>query len=134
MNNNTHSFGRVDGLVGFNRGVFSLPSQLSALNSVNVFSYCLVPYDVSTTLTSTLIFGVPDTTNNLQLVYTPILNNDYSYWVNMTGIAINGVDVSVSTESNSSQSIGTKFDSGTTYIKLSQDIYSVVTQVNKCQF
>jgi len=130
MNNNTNSFGSVDGLAGFNRGAFSLPSQLSALNSVNVFSYCLVPSDVSTTLNSTLIFGVPDTTNDLQLVYTPILNNDYSftfYWVNMTGIAINGVDVSVSTTSNSSQSIETIFDSGTSSIIFSQDIYFVVT-------
>jgi hypothetical protein len=42
MDNDTASFGTVDGLAGFSRKKNSLPSQLNKFTSSNVFLYCLV--------------------------------------------------------------------------------------------
>lgn len=135
MNNDTASFGTVDGLVGFGRGHFSLPSQLSQLTSLNVFSYCLVSNFVSPNLTSSLLFGASNW-NGLQLVYTPIVDNPdilTYYWVNMTGISVNGTAVSIPKapfEWNSSSSTGgTIFDSGTYFTLFSQDPWTPVVQV-----
>jgi hypothetical protein len=133
MNNDTSSFGTVDGLVGFGRGPLSLPSQLSHLTSFNVFSYCLVRRPASANLTSPLLFGA---SNGLDLVYTPILTYpDFPsfYWINMTGISINGTAVRLPEASlvhNSTSSHGgTVFDSGTTYTTFTEDIARAVLEV-----
>ena len=135
MDNDTATFGTVDGLVGFGRGPFSLPSQLSQLTSVNIFSYCLIPFQDATNLTSTLLFGASNS-NGLQLEFTPIVNNPdilTYYWVNMTGISINGTAVNIPQAplawNSTSFAGGTIFDSGTTFTVFSQDIYAPVVQV-----
>jgi len=140
MHNNTIKLGRTDGIVGFGRGISSLPSQLGTLTSVHVFSYCLVPYIVSATLTSSLVFGV-STSNELQLEYTPILNVEthvetHLYWVNMTGISINGIDLSIPSSSlqyNFSTNFGgTVLDSGTAEIIFAdEDVWRIVVEVTK---
>ena len=92
MNNDTGSFAMVDGLAGFGRGPNSLPSQLTQSTAGNVFSYCLVPYTASTVLTSSMLFGV----SGLAMVHTPVLTyNEYSYWVNMTGISVDGSELGI---------------------------------------
>ena len=139
MDNNTASFGTVDGLAGFGQGFGSLPSQLSKLTSVNVFSYCLVPFIASTKLTSPLSFGASNP-KGVKLVHTPILDNPTPipvlglfYWVNMTGISIDGFPVSIPEATfqynSATGSGGTIFDSGTSLMFLSQDIYIPVVQV-----
>ena len=133
MDNDTASFGYVDGLAGFGRGSSSLPSQLSKLTSFNVFSYCLAPFLLSTNLTSPLLFGASNS-NGLDLVYTPLVNNPFTYyWVNMTGISINGTAVSIpeaSFQLNLTTFVGgTIFDSGTSLLTFTQDIYNPVLQV-----
>ncbi|KAG0620276.1 hypothetical protein M758_4G203700 [Ceratodon purpureus] len=134
MDNDTASFGTVDGLVGMGRGPFSLPSQLSQLTSFNVFSYCLVPYLVSFNLTSPLLFGASNS-KGLKLVYTPIVDNPdikTFYWVNMTGISINGTAVNIPKaplEWNLTTGTGgTFFDSGTSDTIFSNDIWTPVVQ------
>lgn len=136
MDNDTSSFGTADGLVGMGRGPLSLPSQLSQLTSFNVFSYCLVPYLVSFNLTSPLLFGASNS-KGLKLVYTPIVDNPdiiTYYWVNMTGISINGTAVKIPKaplEWNLTTSTGgTIFDSGTSYTIFSNDIWTPVVQVS----
>jgi hypothetical protein len=101
MDNDIASFGTFDGLAGFDRGQFSLPSQLSKLTSSNVFSYCLVPFFSATTLTSPLLFGASNS-HGLRLEYTPLLTIDDNlfgtyYTVNMTGISVNGTAMSLPT-------------------------------------
>lgn len=135
MNNDTVSFsstGLVDGIAGFGRGPNSLPSQLAKTSTSNVFSYCLVPYDAATTLTSSLLFGVPNPFPNM--VYTPILPiGQTAYWVNMTGISINGTDLgipSLSFQFNyTTLDGGVIFDSGTTLMFLAPDILAAVVKV-----
>jgi hypothetical protein len=135
MNNDTSSFGTVDGLVGFGRGPLSLPSQLSQLTSFNVFSYCLVPFLDSVNLTSSLLFGASNS-NGLDLVYTPILSYPdipTFYWVNMTGISINGTALRLPEASlvhnSTSHFGGTLFDSGTTLTIVTEDIGRTVVKV-----
>jgi hypothetical protein len=137
MDNDTASFGTFDGLAGFSRRQNSLPSQLSKLTSSEVFSYCLVPFFSAANSTSTLLFGASNS-NGLQLVYTPLLSVDdvvYSlfYMVNITGISINGTAVSIPIapfEFNATtRSGGTFFDSGTSFLVFSEDIYTPVVEV-----
>ncbi|KAG0620284.1 hypothetical protein M758_4G204200 [Ceratodon purpureus] len=137
MDNDTSSFGTVDGLVGMGRGPLSLPSQLSQLTSFNVFSYCLVPYLVSFNLTSPLLFGASNS-KGLKLVYTPIVDNPdiiTYYWVNLTGISINGTAVNIPKaplEWNLTTATGgTIFDSGTPNTIFSNDIWTPVVQTLK---
>jgi hypothetical protein len=135
MNNDTSSFGTVDGLVGFGRGPLSLPSQLSQLTSFNVFSYCLVPFIDAANLTSPLLFGASNS-KGLDLVYTPILSYPdvpTEYWVNLTGISINGTAVRISDASlvhnSTSHFGGTIFDSGTPLTIFTEGIGRTVVQV-----
>jgi hypothetical protein len=69
-------------------------------------------------------------------VYTPILTYpDFPsfYWINMTGISINGTAVRLPEASlvhNSTSSHGgTVFDSGTTYTTFTEDIARAVLEV-----
>ena len=142
MSNDTASFGTFDGIAGFSRRENSLPSQLSKLTSSNVFSYCLVPFLSATTLTSPLLFGASNS-HGLRLEYTPLLSIDDTffstfYMVNMTGISVNGAAVSIPTaplELNlTSGSGGTFFDSGTTLLQFTTDIYTPFVQVTISSF
>ena len=136
MNNDTSTFGESDGYAGFSRGLYSLPSQLSKLTSFNVFSYCLVPILLSN-LTSSLLFGASNS-NGLELVYTPFLDIPdvlyyQIYWVNMTGIIINGVAVSIPKAllkwNSTSRSGGTLFDSGGSLLTLLPSVFVPVVEV-----
>ena len=134
MDNDTASFGTVDGLAGFGRGLSSLPNQLSNLtSSFNVFSYCLVA--PGSNFTSPLFYGASNS-NGLELVYTPILTNNSGallYWVNMTGISVNGAAVDIPQASlvqdPTTLEGGTIMDSGTTLITLLPDVYTPVVEV-----
>ena len=135
MNNNTHIvFSTFDGIVGFGRGPLSMTSQLSRITSFDALSYCIVPHRASAKLTSPLMFGAPNS-NGLQLVYTPYLVDlPVAYWVNMTGISINGSPVSIPTaalEFNATSGTGgTYFDSGNFFsLVLGQAIYAPVIEV-----
>ena len=133
MDNDTSDFGTVDGLAGFGRGFISLPRQLSDSSSYDIFSYCLLPYTAAATATSPLLFGQYYSTANL--VYTPMLTYDLtSYFVNMTGISINGADLgipSTSFEYNSTNGdSGVIFDSGTTLLTFKRNIYTIIQEVN----
>jgi hypothetical protein len=136
MNNDTSGYGYVDGLAGFGRGPISLPRQFSESSSLNVFSYCLVPSTAATTLTSSLVFGVSNP-NASKLAYTPMLSPGVkditAYYVNMTGISVNGTDVRVPStafEYNStSGDSGVIFDSGTTIFHLKRDVFTKVLKV-----
>jgi hypothetical protein len=135
MDNNTGLFDGYDGIVGFGRGSYSFPSQMSQIAYLPVFSYCLVPFGASTTNTSTMTFGASDPTNALGLVYTPILYGSELtyYFVNMTGISVNGVAVS-----NISASLfeydttdgtgGVIFDSGTTDTNFAPQVFNAFQQ------
>ena len=139
MNNDTASFGTVDGIAGFDRNPISLPSQLSKLTSSKMFSFCLLPAGVQSVPYSNLLFGASANFDGLQLLYTPILNipdnstAQFWYWVNMTGISINGIAVSIPRAplewNETTLSGGTFFDSGTSYLNLSPDIFTAVVQV-----
>ena len=133
MDNDTASFGTVDGLAGFGRGLSSLPNQLSNLtSSFNVFSYCLVA--PGSNFTSPLLYGASNS-NGLELVYTPILINNSRalYWVNMTGISVNGTAVDIPQASLVQNSTtlygGTVMDSGTELFILLPDVYTPVVEV-----
>jgi hypothetical protein len=103
---------------------------------LNVFSYCLVPSTAATTLTSSLVFGVSNP-NASKLAYTPMLSPGVkditAYYVNMTGISVNGTDVRVPStafEYNStSGDSGVIFDSGTTIFHLKRDVFTKVLKV-----
>jgi len=134
MNNDTVSFGSVDGLVGFGRGPNSLPSQLTQSTANNVFSYCLVPYTAATTLTSALLLGEtsPGASYSLPLVYTPILTySETFYAVSMTGISVNGteLDIPSSTFQKANANGGVIFDSGTALLVLQEGILTTVVEV-----
>jgi hypothetical protein len=136
MNNDTSGYGYVDGLAGFGRGPISLPRQFSESSSLNVFSYCLVPSTAATTLTSSLVFGVANP-NASKLAYTPMLspnvNDITSYYVNMTGISVNGTDVGVPSTAfqynSTSGDSGVIFDSGTNLFFLKRNTFTKVLKV-----
>ena len=136
MNNDSSTFGESDGYAGFSRGLYSLPSQLSKLTSFNVFSYFLVPI-FSSNLTSSLLFGASNS-HGLELVYTPLLDiPDVLYYqfylVNMTGISINKVAVSIPKAllkwNSTSRSGGTIFDSGGSLVTLLPGVFEPVVEV-----
>ncbi|CAM6109847.1 unnamed protein product [Calypogeia fissa] len=133
---NNGTFMNTDGIVGLARGPISFPSQIAPyLNNSLKFSYCLVPQNSNATVTSPIIFGdtaVP--TNVSAVVYTPILS-PYNvsivpyYYVNLQGISVGGVDVSIPSSAfqiDSNGNGGSIFDSGTTYTQLTTDAYTAV--------
>lgn len=132
MNNNTGIFDNYDGIVGFSRSAFSLPSQLSEMSYLHVVSYCLVPFKAATTNTSTMQFGKSDSTNARGLVYTPLQNPPGStgYFVNMTGISVDGIAVGIPAslfEYNASVGTsGVVFDSGTPITRFVQEVYTAL--------
>ncbi|KAG0616827.1 hypothetical protein M758_5G144400 [Ceratodon purpureus] len=134
MNNNSETgFDNFDGIIGFGRGTFSLPSQFSTIAYLRVFSYCLVPFAATTTQTSSMLFGTSDPANALGLVYTPLLDiGTTNYYVNMTGISLNGEPLDILPSAfqyiKSTDSGGVIFDSGNTVTRFGPDVYDTLRQ------
>lgn len=128
MNNNTGIFDNYDGIVGFGRGKYSLPSQFALHSYLQVFAYCLVPYTSTTTLSSPLLFGASDPTNAQGLAYTPLLTSagDTLYYVKMTGISVNGE--AVSSIPSKAFKADVLFDSGTPITQLFPEVYDGLQQ------
>ncbi|XP_042515182.1 aspartyl protease family protein At5g10770-like [Macadamia integrifolia] len=115
-------FGTSDGLLGLGRNPISIVSQTSQTYGKN-FSYCLPS---ATTSTGFLAFGSQATApSNTQ--YTPLLtysNYPSFYFLNMTGIVVNGQSLNIS-ESVFTTS-GTIIDSGTVITRLAPTAFSAL--------
>lgn len=139
--NNQGSFQPADGIVGLGQGSLSLSTQISTLSTYSdTFSYCLVAFTATTTASSYLDFGAVNSTTsasatNLVLDYTSILsniNNPTYYYVPMTGISVNGVDLGLLTAAfqlDINGNGGVIMDSGTTLTYLITYAYDQVVQV-----
>lgn len=115
--NNGGTFEDDDGLMGFNKGALSLPSQLSPSGG-KVFSYCLVEQLYAGTRSSPLTFGNAPEHSNVS--YTPMVTNpsdEDSYYLDVTGITIGGqrLRIPASTFQIDNNGVGgVLLDSGTT--------------------
>lgn len=119
---NQGTFSNTDGLVGLGRGPVSIISQMG----VSAFSYCLVSFYSSTSKTSALVFG--DSGGSYS--YTPLVFNaaiPTFYYVNLNGISVNGVPLSIPAGTFSLDSAGDGgfiLDSGTTVTQLQNAAYT----------
>lgn len=140
---NQGSFQPADGIVGLGQGALSFNTQISTLSSYSdTFSYCLVAFTATTSTSSYLDFGANPTNStttssatDLVLAYTSILTNinfPTYYYVPMTGISVNGVDLGLLTaafELDINGNGGVILDSGTTLTYLITYAYDQVVQV-----
>ncbi|XP_071734898.1 aspartic proteinase 36-like [Rutidosis leptorrhynchoides] len=111
----------VDGIFGFGQQGLSIISQLSSQGiASNVFSHCLVGSDNGGGI---LVIGQIMDPN---MVYTPLVQSQSHYNVNLQSISVNGQTLSIdpSTFAISENQRGTIIDSGTTLAYLTQDAYT----------
>ncbi|XP_050229278.1 protein ASPARTIC PROTEASE IN GUARD CELL 2-like [Mercurialis annua] len=118
--------GLFAGIMGFNKNNYAFPSQLNATK----FSFCLVNYD--------WYGGILDKKSQLYLhefpelkydsFFVPLLESPYdpeSYYVEFTGIKINGDDVSVKHGVwNPNSGYGVVVDTGTLITRFPRDVYT----------
>lgn len=123
----------VDGLIGFGQASISVLSQLASQGiAPNVFAHCLEGEDKGGGI---LVIGEIDEPD---LIYTPIIQRQQHYNVQLLNIAVNGMNItspSVFTLSDKSGGTGggVIFDSGTTLAYLVDPAYTnfvtAITQV-----
>jgi hypothetical protein len=132
QNETLNGFPGIDGLVGLGVGSLSLPSQLTLVSGfTDIFSYCLIPFDVTAANHTTFYFGVPET--NIYN-YTPIYSSppETHYYVNVTGISVGDVLLNIPADFfyPTNGGGGIIFDSGTTLTLLRGVAYDAVVQVS----
>ncbi|XP_071739592.1 aspartic proteinase 36-like [Rutidosis leptorrhynchoides] len=111
----------VDGIFGFGQQGLSIISQLSSQGiASDVFSHCLVGSDSGGGI---LVIGQIMDPN---MVYTPLVQSQSHYNVNLQSISVNGQTLAIdpSTFAISDNQLGTIIDSGTTLAYLVQDAYT----------
>jgi hypothetical protein len=119
------------GLVGFNRGPLSFPSQNKNVYG-SVFSYCLPSYK-SSNFSGTLRLGPAGQPKRIKT--TPLLSNPHRpslYYVNMVGIRVGGRPVAVPASAlafDPASGHGTIVDAGTMFTRLSVPVYAAVCDV-----
>ncbi|KAK1409967.1 hypothetical protein QVD17_36498 [Tagetes erecta] len=116
----TKSDTAVNGIFGFGQNGLSIISQLSSQGvAPKAFSHCLIGSDKGGGI---LVFGQIMEPN---MVYTPLVQSQPHYNVNMQSISVNGQTLSIdpSTFATSDTQGGTIIDSGTTLAYLAQDAY-----------
>eukprot|EP00271_Cylindrocystis_brebissonii_P017701 TRINITY_DN469_c0_g1_i9.p1 TRINITY_DN469_c0_g1~~TRINITY_DN469_c0_g1_i9.p1 ORF type:complete len:598 (+),score=64.15 TRINITY_DN469_c0_g1_i9:192-1985(+) len=117
----------VSGLMGLNRGPFSVVTQLNDTGSVPpAFAHCLGGEQAGNGL---LVFGEVNT-SSMEVVYSPMLYyRSYPlYFIQLNKVALGGVDlpgISASTF-GSGTSEGTIFDSGTTVALVPDALYTAM--------
>ncbi|KAI3705486.1 hypothetical protein L1987_75724 [Smallanthus sonchifolius] len=110
----------VDGIFGFGQNGLSIISQLSSQGiAPDAFSHCLVGSGVGGGI---LVIGQIMEPN---MVYTPLVQSQPHYNVNLQSISVNGQTLSIdpSTFAISDNQGGTIIDSGTTLAYLAEDAY-----------
>lgn len=121
------------GLMGLDRGNFSITSQFG----VNIFSYCLPMHLSNIQASGYLTFGRRSTGATPKLQYTPLLqNNQFApfsefYYVNMTGISVNGMLLDIPSSAFEiliSGSGGTILSSATYFTYFLHNTYTIVAQ------
>ncbi|XP_057807400.1 probable aspartyl protease At4g16563 [Salvia miltiorrhiza] len=126
------------GVVGFGRGVSSLPSQLG----LKKFSYCHVSHKFDNTPRSSFLMMDSDSDSGrktAELKYTPLLKNpardegsalaDY-YYVNLKKIIVGGRKVEVSHQElvpDEDGNGGTIVDSGSTFVYMNKAVFEAVS-------
>lgn len=126
------------GVVGFGRGVSSLPSQLG----LKKFSYCHVSHKYDNTPKSSFLVMDSDSDSGrktAELSYTPLLKNpvrdessalmDY-YYVGLKRIVVGGKKVEVSHQElvpDSDGNGGTIVDSGSTFVYMNKAVFEAVS-------
>lgn len=111
----------LDGIIGFGQSNLSVISQLLNQNKASgVFAHCL---DGEGEGGGILVIGE---VQESALIYTPILQNQPHYNVNLKSISVNGVTIPI--DSSVSQNGGTIIDSGTTLAYFSDVVYQQLLQ------
>ncbi|KAF3953977.1 hypothetical protein CMV_020631 [Castanea mollissima] len=124
------------GIVGFGRGLSSLPSQLG----LNKFSYCLLShhFDETTTTSSLVLDNSSNKSQGLNLSYTNFVKNpkladkpafSVYYYVPLRHISVGGQRIKVPYRYLSPQldgSGGAIVDSGTTFTFMSREVFELV--------
>eukprot|EP00250_Pteridium_aquilinum_P012604 c20828_g1_i1 orf=482-1723(+) len=111
----------LDGIIGFGQSNLSIFSQLvNQKKAPGVFAHCLNGEGDGGGI---LVIGEVYTSG---LVYTPILQNQPHYNVNLKSISVNGVNIPV--DSSVSQNGGTIIDSGTTLAYFTDMSYQELVQ------
>lgn len=121
------------GIVGFGKGLFSLPSQLGFLQKG--FSHCFLPFKFANNpnISSPLVIGDTDisTVDQEQMQFTPMLKNPIFpnyYYVGLEAVSVGNFSVTQVPlslkEFDSQGNGGMLIDSGTTYTHLPQPFYS----------
>lgn len=124
------------GVLGLGQGKMSFASQLGKFYlpaSRNKFSYCLADTDEPTG--SSLIFGgyQPDT----DLLFTPLNKHPHVetfYYVNLVGVAVNGVKLPISSDIrglNEAGEGGAIIDPGTSFSKFPQPVFELIVAAFK---
>ncbi|XP_047341687.1 protein ASPARTIC PROTEASE IN GUARD CELL 1-like [Impatiens glandulifera] len=121
--NNEGLFIGAAGLIGLGGGSLSFPSQINASS----FSYCLVDRDSDSVSTLEFNSGIPPSAVTATLLRNTKL--DTFYYVDLIGITVAGVNISIETsvfklESNGSG--GVIIDSGTAVTRLQTEAYNAV--------
>ncbi|KAM6586095.1 hypothetical protein CsatB_013097 [Cannabis sativa] len=137
--NNKGLFGGASGLMGLGRSDLSLISQTDSLFK-GVFSYCL-PSSTEPNASGSLVMGFDSSTykNSTPILFTKMVQNPQLptfYFLNMTGISVGGVALSLSNSSsnNSFGKGGILIDSGTVITRLAPSVYKVVKEEFVKQF
>ncbi|KAH7300034.1 hypothetical protein KP509_24G041800 [Ceratopteris richardii] len=111
----------LDGVIGFGQSNFSVISQLTNQGKASgMFAHCLNGGDGGGGI---LVVGEVQAPG---LVYTPILQNQSHYNVNLKRISVNGASIYL--DSSVPQNGGTIIDSGTTYAYFSDSTYQFLLQ------
>ncbi|KAI5069614.1 hypothetical protein GOP47_0015915 [Adiantum capillus-veneris] len=134
INNGIESQLNASGLMGLDRGPFSLITQLD----VNVFAHCLPDRIQSTKVSGYLTLGPSPLTSNITLKYTPMIQNNASaflsqfYYMNMTGISVDGQLLDIPSSafeiSPEGEAGGTIIDSGTTLTSFVEEAFTIVAE------
>ncbi|XP_060965678.1 aspartyl protease family protein At5g10770-like [Cannabis sativa] len=137
--NNKGLFGGASGLMGLGRSDLSLISQTDSLFK-GVFSYCL-PSSTEPNASGSLVMGFDSSTykNSTPILFTKMVQNPQLptfYFLNMTGISVGGVALSLSNSSsnNSFGKGGILIDSGTVITRLAPSVYKIVKEEFVKQF
>ncbi|BBN06961.1 aspartyl protease family protein [Marchantia polymorpha subsp. ruderalis] len=126
---NQGTFLDTDGLVGLGQGPLSLVSQLGSQFG-NIFSYCLVDFYSSSSVTSKLLFGSAGGSPKYTPMVTNVANPTF-YYVNVVGINVGGSPLNYPSSAfaiDGSGNGGFILDSGTTVTQLPMEAYTPLVQ------
>ncbi|XP_024533162.1 aspartyl protease family protein 2-like [Selaginella moellendorffii] len=121
------------GIVGFNRGNLSLPSQLKDRLGGSKFSYCFPSQPWQPRATGVIFLGDSGLSKS-KVGYTPLLDNPVTparsqlYYVGLTSISVDGKTLAIPESAfkldPSTGDGGTVLDSGTTFTRVVDDAYT----------